>query len=181
MHERVGIRKSPQGHSVDIPADAFPGNPELLLTIENEDDQEISNSEKTKRNIAGNKKGLQAASKAVKFGPHGMKFEKPVTIAINYNTEDLPQGASEENLKICYWNPESEEWEAMASTVSKEDKLVKAQTSHFSVYQIMSDVIVAEAPAETPAFALGNVYVFPNPAAAIEPKIHIESKDADSV
>ena len=183
MHERIGIRKSPQGHSVDIPADAFPGNPELLLTIENEDADLVSKEEKSKRIIAGDKKELKSVSKAVKFGPHGMKFEKPVTIAIKYNSEDLPQGAKEENLKICYWNPESEEWEAMASTVSKEDKVVKTQTSHFSVYQIMTNAIPAEVPAETPAadFSLGNVYVFPNPAAAVEPKIHIESKDADSV
>ncbi|MBU2529869.1 MAG: T9SS type A sorting domain-containing protein, partial [Elusimicrobia bacterium] len=183
MHERVGIIKSPQGHSVYIPADAFPGNPELLLTIENEDENSLSNNEKAKRNIASGKKNLKAISKAVEFGPHGMKFEKPVTIALNYDTKDIPEGTDEENLKICYWNRETEEWEAMASTVSKEEHLVKADVFHFSVYQIMIDVIVAEAPAETPAeaFALGNVYVFPNPAAAVEPKMHIESKDADSV
>ncbi|MEA3307349.1 MAG: T9SS type A sorting domain-containing protein, partial [Elusimicrobiota bacterium] len=179
MRERAGIRKSPQGHSVDIPADAFPGNPELLLTIENEDTDSISNQEKNNRAIARGKKGLKSVSKAVKFGPHGMKFEKPVTLALNYNAEDLPAGTKEENLKICYWNPESKEWEPMASTVSKEDKLVRTETSHFSVYQIMADAAPAAAPA--PDFALGNVYVFPNPAAAVEPTIHIESKDADSV
>jgi hypothetical protein len=182
MHERVGIRKSPQGHSVDIPADAFPGNPELLLTIENEIDNEISAEEKNNRNVSSAKKGLKSITKAVKFGPHGMKFEKPITIALNYNSNDMPEGAKEENLRICYWNPETEEWEPMASTVSKEDKLVRAQTSHFSVYQIMADITPAEVPAVIPAnFTLGNVYVFPNPAAAVEPSIHIESNDADSV
>ena len=179
MTERAGLRKSPQGHSVDIPSGAFPGNPELLLTIENEIADSVSKAEKSNRAIARGKKGLRSVSKAVKFGPHGIKFEKPVTIAINYNPEDIPAGANEDTLKIYYWNSDSEEWQPMTSIVSKEERLVKAKTSHFSVYQIMSGAAPFEAPAGD--FALGNVYVFPNPAAAAEPKMHIEAKDADSV
>ncbi len=179
MHERAGWRNSPEGHSVYIPSDAFPGNPELLLTIRNENAAGLSKAEKENRKAARDQKGLSVMSEAVKFGPHGMKFEKPVFIAINYNPDDIPKGFSENNLKIYYWNSDLGEWEPLASTVSTEDHMVQAETSHFSVYQIMADAVPAAVlPAD---FSLGNVYVFPNPAAAVEPKIHIESKDADSV
>ncbi|HAF94741.1 MAG TPA: hypothetical protein DER10_04040 [Elusimicrobia bacterium] len=180
--ERAGFRRSHSGAGADIGQGAFPGNPDLLLTVENEDEAAVGGEEKEKRENARKHKSLVSVSSAVEFGPHGMQFEKPVTIAIPYNPAAVPAGAKEDDLIICYWNAEAAGWEGLPSSVSKEEKLVRAKTAHFSVYQVMAGASpTAEAPIEQ-AFSLGEAYVFPNPAVAgAAPKLHISATAGDSL
>lgn len=66
--------------------------------------------------------------------PDGVIFSKPVEFSIEYNTEDIPEGYTKENLKISYWDEESGFWKAIPSVVS--ENTVTANISHFTVYVI---------------------------------------------
>ncbi|MBI4655415.1 MAG: T9SS type A sorting domain-containing protein [Elusimicrobia bacterium] len=85
-------------------------------------------------------------------------------------------GAKEEDIRIGWYNPTTNQWEEMETTVDKILKLVKAWTNHFSIYVVMAP----EMPVEE--FQMGEVYVFPNPAKGSENlTFHIETGIADKV
>ena len=183
--ERPGFRRAHSGAGVNISKGAFQGNPDLLLTVENEDEAALAKEEKEKREKDKKEKRIDTVSNPVEFGPHGMTFEQPVTISLPYSSEKLPAGADEAKLKVAYWNQAAGEWEILASVVSTADKLVSADVGHFSVYQIMSEAVPSAEPAPAPApagpvFAIGDVYVFPNPAlSGAAPKLHIAATAGD--
>ena len=177
LEKRAGERKGPGGLKVDIPAGAFKGNPELLLTAAPEEAEEVGEGEKDKRAKGLKGRSLAAVSEAFEFGPHGSVFGKPVTISLPYRPELLPTGADENALQVAYWNAAAGDWEILPSVVSKADKTVSAQTGHFSVYQVMAGAAPAAVPAApASAAALGEVYVFPNPAkGGAVPVLHVEA------
>jgi hypothetical protein len=119
----------------------------------------------------------------MEFGPDGTQFIEPVTLTIAYDPESL-DGRSEDSLGIFYWNPKSEKWDSIGSTLDKEAKTVSARVTHFSLYQVHS------APREGPmtstveydsTFKLGEAYAYPNPAIQKNPSLHLECGIADSV
>jgi len=166
LEKRIGVRKGAGGVKVDIPKGAFKGNPELLLSAAPEDAEGVAAGEKEKRAKGLSGRALAAVSEAFEFGPHGEVFEAPVTISLPYRAELLPASADESALKVAYWNAGAGEWEILPSVVSKADRLVSAQTGHFSVYQVVSEAVPSAAPPAPAAFSVGEAYVFPNPAKA---------------
>lgn len=179
VEERSGVRTSRHGVRVDIPAGAFPGNPELTMTVEQEDAAAVAEPEKKLRGKEMEEHRLQAVAEAVEFGPHGAQFAKPVTLAMPYDPAKIPAGTKEEDLRICYWNAGSGKWDQLPSRVSKEERLVRADTLHFSVYQVMaSDVPQAAAAARD--FSVGAAYSFPNPATrGAKPVLHVDASAGD--
>ncbi|HAH08445.1 MAG TPA: hypothetical protein DCM05_18290 [Elusimicrobia bacterium] len=156
--------------AVVIPPDALPEDSELTISQTSED---------PKRREILTKNRLAEASEAVEFGPDGTKFTTPVTITLPY----LAQGVTEDKLKIHYWNPEKKEWEALESTLDKENKLISAKTTHFSLYQVLAPSAGLRAAADPEAaFVFRELYVFPNPArAGAKPTIHLAVGKADQV
>lgn len=181
LQKREGERKGPGGVKVNIPKGAFKGNPELLLMAVPEDDGAVAAPEKEKRSKGMKASGLAAASGAFEFGPHGMVFDKPVTISVPYDPSLLPAGADEGALKIAYWNAAAGNWEVLPSVVSKAERIVSAQTTHFSVYQA---VIEAAPSFSSPpaAFTVGEAYVFPNPAVGgARPVLRVEASGGEKL
>ena len=177
LNIRNGVRKTPYGIEVDIPALAFPGNPDLILTVEPENPGEVSENEKNKRKYDRISKGLVEISSPIVFGPHGIQFETPITIKIPYNPKMIPEGFDLDDLKIYYWNSSLSLWEELNSQVSKSEHFVYALVSHFSVYQVMAGKTKT---LETSEFSIGDVYVFPNPLKGSQrPKFRIEARGSD--
>jgi hypothetical protein len=109
--------------------------------------------------------GKAQASLPVAFGPEGTTFSEPVTITLPYDPVLVAsQGLREADLKVHYWDPRSQRWEDLASTVDWAQRTVSAKTTHFSVYQVLGDggggIGVAAADA---AFGFKAAYAFPNP------------------
>lgn len=172
LEKREGIRAGHGGVKVSIPKGAFKGNPELLLNAAPEDQEALGRAEKDKRGKSLAARGLASASAPFEFGPHGTVFESPVTISLPYDPAALPAGADEGALKVAYWNAAAADWEPLPSEVDKAARTVSARTGHFSVYQ----AVLGAAPAAAPAapFSVGEVYVFPNPAAGgARPVLHV--------
>ncbi len=130
------------------------------------------------------RKGLVAASEGVQYGPAGARFAKPVTLELPYDRASLPAGVAESDLAVHYWNPALGDWEKLASSVDSQNQIVRAQTSHFSLYQIFGGGSVASAPAgpDDPAFKINASYAFPNPSRGGAPVvIRVQPGLADSV
>lgn len=136
----------------------------------------------SRRNAAENQL-LTMVGSGVSFGPEGLRFNKPVRIALDY-----PGNANPEKLRIFYWNKETGQWEEVPGTASVPgEKKVEVMISHFSIYQVMEipDYWLEETDtslnADTP-FAQGEIYCYPNPAkGGLCPTIHIETGVADKV
>ena len=75
-----------------------------------------------------------------------------ITLTITYDPESLPDGASEEELYIAYWD--STEWVAVESTVDTEANTVSAELSHFTQFAVIGTVTPpVEEPVEEPVVA----------------------------
>ncbi|MEK7388848.1 MAG: T9SS type A sorting domain-containing protein [Elusimicrobiota bacterium] len=110
---------------------------------------------------------LASVSDAVEFGPSGTVFLRPVDIALAYDPAMLQiRGLTARDLKVYHWNEVRNVWEALASTVDESARLVRAQTTHFSVFQVMgSGGIGVQA---TGAYGFVDAYAFPNPARGVK-------------
>lgn len=164
LEKREGERAGPGGVKVRIPKGAFKGNPELLLTAAPEDAAALDPAEKEKRSARLAARALKPASGTFEFGPHGETFDAPVTISLPYDPAGLPAGTDEDALQVAYWNAAAGDWEPLPSRVSRADRTVSAETSHFSVYQAVLGATPAASPPSPAVFTVGETYVFPNPA-----------------
>jgi len=106
-----------------------------------------------------------------------MQFGAPVTISLPYNKAAAAAGRA---LAVGYWNSDKGEWELLASVVDEENGLVSAETTHFSVYQVMA-ASPADVPVADGALVFGEVYAFPNPAIGKKPVIHAEVPSGDGM
>lgn len=109
---------------------------------------------------------LVSISDPVEFGPSGTVFLRPVDIALAYDPAMLQiRGLKPKDLKAYHWNEARNAWEALASTVDEAARLVRAQTTHFSIFQVMgSGGIGVQA---TGAYGFVDAYAFPNPARGV--------------
>jgi hypothetical protein len=73
------------------------------------------------------------------FRPSGATFDPPATLIINYGPSDLPEGVSEENLVIAYWDDEAGEWVKLDSTVDTETNTITAKVSHFTAFTVLAE------------------------------------------
>lgn len=161
------------GAGVDIPPGAMKGAG-VSVRVEEEPDPELSKP----RTDALGRQALAAVGDAVEFGPHGLSFSQPATLELPYDPALLPPGGEEGSLQVHYWNAAAGAWEALPSVVDKTARLVRAQTTHFSLYQVLFGGSPAAAAA---GLAFGEVYAFPNPARGKSPTIHVEAGSADRV
>jgi hypothetical protein len=72
------------------------------------------------------------------FSPHGTTFNVPVTMELSYEDADL-SGIDENDLKIYYYNEDTEVWELIGDDVDTVEKTVTGHTDHFSRYAIGID------------------------------------------
>ena len=155
--------------SISVPPDAL----DLEEVIE-----VLAPEESSDRNDAFETILLAAAGNAVQFEPAGLQFERPVTI-------ELPYDAEFPDVGIYYWNESLGRWDALSSDVDAAASVVRAQTDHFSIYQVAGPKALdpsASVVAADETFVLRELYVFPNPAErGVKPTFHIAVGIADSV
>jgi hypothetical protein len=164
---------------VRVPSDAVAASLDLTISSTAADAQ----PDRTTRERRTERDGFKAVSAPVVFGPEGTRFAKPVTITIPYDPSLLPAGADESSLTVRYWNPSSQHWEAMPSQVDRVARVVRAQTTHFSLYQVLA-APASGGPAASAAsdFSLRAAYAFPNPVhGAGVVTFRIQTGVADSV
>ena len=79
--------------------------------------------------------GTSEWSPVVELGPDGTTFDQPVTLAIEYQPELLPQGVPGGALMLVTWDGNG--WaEVPGSTINAIDNIVSAPIGHFSTYTL---------------------------------------------
>ncbi len=71
------------------------------------------------------------------FAPDGLTFSTPVTVTINYNEADFPNGFDESKIKLYTYNTGSNSWEVVpVQTLYPALDYVVASLNHFSYYNL---------------------------------------------
>jgi len=92
---------------------------------------------------------------AYDFGPDGATFDPAIIIRMEYDPELLPEGVSEEDLAIAYYDTETDTWIELECEVDVENNVIIASAQHFTVFAVLA--------AETPAsFTLSNLTLNPS-------------------
>jgi hypothetical protein len=109
------------GAAVDIPADALGEDVEITIAVLDKDDLPDSDN---------------IASEVYDFGPDGTTFDEPVTLTIDFDASDTPDGMR----AVMAWLDEDDEWQPLADSEVNGDT-VTATTDHFTPFAI---IFVAE-------------------------------------
>ncbi|MBI3552029.1 MAG: hypothetical protein HY077_05875 [Elusimicrobia bacterium] len=121
---------------VDVPDGALSQDMPLSIEPENRQDPAAELAKGQKLSV----RRKVSISSGVDYGPHGLVFNKPVTITLAYNPGDLRPGQDPDALVVHYWNPQTSDWEAMPSVVNTSSMTVSAQTTHFSLFRILGSL-----------------------------------------
>lgn len=79
-----------------------------------------------------NRKSFKRLGDAYRFGPHELKFSKPVLLTLPY---EEPADFPEEFVHIYYYNREMNRWDVMEKiSQDKDANTITAEISHFSDY-----------------------------------------------
>ncbi|MBI4064299.1 MAG: right-handed parallel beta-helix repeat-containing protein [Elusimicrobia bacterium] len=182
MTQKGGRVEHPQGPKLDIPEAALPAS---VVSVSIQIEESLASSD-TERELKKKIKNLKPVALPMDLGPEGTQFSQPVVVSVPYDPANLG-GVNEDDLRLYYWNPGLKDWQIVeTSKVDKTKRLVTAELSHFSYYQVMGfdpqpQDTLPPSPAADSAFRLGEVYVFPNPAVGgAKPTFHIETGIADS-
>ncbi|MDE2490567.1 MAG: fibronectin type III domain-containing protein [Elusimicrobia bacterium] len=163
--------------AVRVPQDAIAASVDLSISTSAADSQ----PDREVREVKERADGLAAVSAPIVFGPEGTQFAQPVTIQLPFDPSLLPPGTDVSKLTIRYWNPATQAWETFPSTVDLASRLVSAQTTHFSLYQVFAPAPAGAGPAAASDFGLRAGYAFPNPAHGGAVTFRIQPGPADSV
>jgi hypothetical protein len=70
--------------------------------------------------------------------PDGATFDPPISMTVKYNPALLPDGVSEENLVVAFWDKDTEEWVECPCTVDTGSNTITAEVSHFTAFTTLS-------------------------------------------
>lgn len=73
--------------------------------------------------------------------PDGATFAPPITLTFVYTPTLLPDGASEENMTLAYWDEDAGEWvllDAEDITIDTEANTISARISHFTYFAVIA-------------------------------------------
>ena len=80
--------------------------------------------------------GAGMVTPAYDFTPSGTTFNPSVTLEFRYDPAKIPSGVAETNLQIAYFDTTKNAWVTLPSIVDTVNKIVAAQTTHFSAYAV---------------------------------------------
>jgi hypothetical protein len=83
--------------------------------------------------------------------PEGITFNPPVTLTWTYDPAALPEGTDPTRLQVAYFNPATQQWEAVTSVVDPTTHTIKATISHFSTYAVIAPATTNTTPLPTAA------------------------------
>ena len=70
------------------------------------------------------------------FKPSGATFDPPATLEYRYETNKIPEGVSEEDLVIAYWDATASEWVELTCACNTETKTITAKLAHFTAFSV---------------------------------------------
>jgi len=105
--------------------------------------------------------GTNIVSSVYDVGPSGATFTPPVVFSLIYQPTDIPDGFTERDLAMAYYDLPTGQWVVLEDSVVKlEARAVTARVSHFTLYTLITYRRPPVPPQVTPA---------PSPTPAIKP------------
>jgi hypothetical protein len=83
---------------------------------------------------------------AYDFGPDGATFDPPITITLNYDPAEVPEGVAEEDLVVAYYNVATGQWVILPSTVDTTAHTITATVDHLTLFAAYATVVPAPPP-----------------------------------
>ncbi|MDD4876661.1 MAG: hypothetical protein PHQ86_06005 [Dehalococcoidales bacterium] len=74
------------------------------------------------------------------FGPARATFSPPITMVYSYDPNTLPEGVSEADLTLAYYDEVTREWIELECIVNTDNNTVTASVSHFTEFAIIGAV-----------------------------------------
>src|SRR6185312_11269100 len=68
---------------------------------------------------------------ALRFGPHGLKFKKPITITLPIDRSRLPSGMDAGDVFAFFFDEATAQWTQLPKFSVRSDRVV-AETTHFT-------------------------------------------------
>ncbi|HEY90579.1 MAG TPA: PKD domain-containing protein [Dehalococcoidia bacterium] len=103
---------------------------------------------------------------AYNFGPDGATFDPPLTLTFTYDPDALPEGVSEEDLVIAFYDEETGAWVEFEGVVDTENHTITVLVSHFTTFAVIGTVVIPEEevpePLSPPSFQVSNLVVTPD-------------------
>jgi RHS repeat-associated protein len=110
------------GATIEIPAGAVESD--VRVTMRALDRAQVPPVQAEMENVT-------ASAGALRFGPHGLKFKKPVKVTLPIDAARLPQGMTSGDVVAFFFDEASGTWTQLPKVLSRSD-LVIAQTTHFT-------------------------------------------------
>jgi hypothetical protein len=71
--------------------------------------------------------------------PDGVTFDPPITLTFTYNQNDVPKGADEKDLTICYYDEGAGTWGPLEdTTIDSQRNIISAPISHFTGFAVIA-------------------------------------------
>jgi len=107
---------------------------------------------KVEEEVPGLSEGYLILSKAYNFSPGGATFNPYLKLTLAYEEEDIPEGVTEGDLYIAYYNTD---WVPLNSIIDIARNRISADVTHFTLF-----AIVAKSPPPRPAeFIVSNLAI----------------------
>jgi RHS repeat-associated protein len=74
---------------------------------------------------------VTASGGALRFGPHGLKFKRPVEVTLPVDASRMPQGMTNGDVVTFYYDEASGKWRQLPKVSGRDDRTV-GQTTHFT-------------------------------------------------
>jgi RHS repeat-associated protein len=123
------------GATIDIPAGAV--DSDVRVTMRALENSQVPPVQTEMDNVT-------TSGRALRFGPHGFKFKKPIKVTLPFDGARLPAGMTPADVVPFFFNEASRKWTELPRVASRPDSIV-AETTHFTDF-IASTVHMPEHP-----------------------------------
>jgi hypothetical protein len=72
------------------------------------------------------------------LSPQGASFDPSITFVFKYNPDLIPDGLSEENLRIARWDEPKEQWVFLSCLIDANDDIISTQVESLMIYAIFA-------------------------------------------
>jgi RHS repeat-associated protein len=110
------------GAKIEIPAGAV--DRDVRVTMRALDRGQVAPVEAEMANVTG-------SGGALRFGPHGLKFKKPVTVTLPIDATRMPAGMNEADVIAFFYDEATSKWTQLPKVLGRPDRIV-TQTTHFT-------------------------------------------------
>ncbi len=123
------------GATIEIPAGAV--DSDVRVTMRALDGKHV-------QSVTAEMDNVTTSGGALRFGPHGLRFKKPVKVTLPIDGARLPQGMTSGDVAAFFFNEANGKWTELPKVLSRADRVV-GETTHFTDF-IASTVKMPEHP-----------------------------------